>query len=472
MKSIIFLAIAFSFVLTSSCKKYVEVGSPSTSSDADIVFSSDATAAAVTTGIFFKMNVSPLFIINSGNSLSYFPELSADNLVLASGLSDLQTQMFYINGLSATTDQSQTYWGSFYSAIYITNTVIEGASKSNNLSKEVKDQVLGEAYFMRAFFYFYLVNLYGDVPLVLSTAYRETADIGRTAKAEVNQRIVSDLLHAEELLNEQYVDATLRAFTLDRLRPNKYAARALLARQYLFMGDYVNADKYSSTVIENVTDYQVIPPDQVFLKNSKETIWALQPLTAGQNTKEAQLYIIPNTGPDFGHPAYLSQTLINSFENDDERKEVWVDSVEVNGQVYAYPSKYKIVNVGEPVNEYGIVLRLAEQYFIRSEARLRQGNILAAQEDLNVIRQRSGLAATAASSEEDMLNAILHERNVELFAEYGHRWFDIKRTGKIQDVMLAAATFKGTVWEPEFEWYPVPASEIQKNPNLFQNSGY
>jgi len=127
--------------------------------------------------------------------------------------------------------------------------------------------------------------------------------------------------------------------------------------------------------------------------------------------------------------------------------------------------------------EYDIVLRLAEQYLIRAEARAKQNNLTgtgSAIIDLNVIRNRAGLSDTTITVQENMLNAILLERRKELFTEWGHRWFDLKRTGKIDAVMQAYAPVKGTTWESYKSLYPIAQKQIDLNPGMAgqQNPGY
>ncbi len=119
-----------------------------------------------------------------------------------------------------------------------------------------------------------------------------------------------------------------------------------------------------------------------------------------------------------------------------------------------------------------MVLRLAEQYLIRAEARAETGDLTGALDDLNVIRSRAGLANSTASTQEEILAAILHERQTELFTEWGHRWLDLKRTGNVDDVMPTVAAEKGGSWETTDQFYPVPLSEIDRNPNLTQTPGY
>jgi hypothetical protein len=168
----------------------------------------------------------------------------------------------------------------------------------------------------------------------------------------------------------------------------------------------------------------------------------------------------------------LSDSLVYNFDLGDLRALHWIDSISVSGITYYYPWKYKLNYTGAPPVEYPMVLRLAEQYLIRSEARAQQGNLNGAAADLNAIRTRAGLPNTAAVTQQDFLNAIYRERRFELFTEYGHRWLDLIRTGNVNAVMGVVTPEKGGIWVPTDSLYPLPLTEIKADPNLTQNPGY
>ncbi len=148
---------------------------------------------------------------------------------------------------------------------------------------------------------------------------------------------------------------------------------------------------------------------------------------------------------------------------------------------YYYPFKYKVRIPSSIIeSEYLMIFRLAEQYLIRSEARIHLGKISDGVADINLIRDRSRETSSAEVpdplplispnlTQEEALMFVLHERRVELFAEWGHRWLDLKRT-KLADFTLS--TIKGVNWQVTDTLYPVPQSEINKNKNLIQNDGY
>ena len=115
-----------------------------------------------------------------------------------------------------------------------------------------------------------------------------------------------------------------------------------------------------------------------------------------------------------------------------------------------------------------MVIRLAEQYLIRAEARAQQNKLGEAKTDLDVLRNRAGLPGTTASTQSQILNAVLHERQVELFSEMGHRWIDLKRTGQIDAIL----SVEKTGWNTNASLYPIQLSQLEANLNLKQNPGY
>lgn len=136
------------------------------------------------------------------------------------------------------------------------------------------------------------------------------------------------------------------------------------------------------------------------------------------------------------------------------------------GADYYYPFKYKQKRPSK-TEEYSII-RLAEVYLIRAEANAKSNHLLEALSDLNTIRIRAGLPEITTQSQEEVLLAIEKERQVELFCEWGNRWFDLIRTGRAAIVLSAGKPN----WNSSAVRYPIPQSEIDANRSLTQNDGY
>lgn len=440
----------------SACKKMVEVKAPVTQLVTETVFKNDASAVAAQLAIYAQMEADGL-----PYNMAVATGLSADECINYSPSPDY-TEL-YTNGLTSVNAATNALWTSFYKYVYEANAVLEGIVQAATLSAGVKKQLEGEAKFVRAFCHFYLVNLFGAVPVLASTDFRVNAVSGRQPASQVYQAIIQDLKEAALLLGDNYVSGA-NIPTTERTRPNKWAAIALLARAYLYNKNWPEAETAATAVIGQSAHYGLVPRlNEVFLKNSPEAIWQLMPVIPGYNSIEGASFILKTT------PSLVSLTpdLVNSFEPGDGRKGAWIDSMTVAGTTYRFPYKYKVYQNAAALTEYSMLQRLAEIYLVRAEARSRQGKLPEAQNDLNAIRNRAGLPNTTAANPADIMDAILQERRVELFTEMGHRWLDLKhmeKTGLLQA--------KGTGWREQASLYPIPQAELNLNPNLTQNPGY
>lgn len=464
--------IAFCVVVFCGCNKLVEVGSPTQNTNQGNVYNNDANAIAVLNGIYATMSSKSLPDGSSINSfMTFYSGLSADEYTLFDGTTNDGFSAYYRNDLIS--GSTPSLWLPTYSIIFTINSAIEGLSGENSLSANVKKQLLGEAKFLRALHCFYLVNLYGDVPLPVSTDYKVNSILARSPIEDVYNLIIADLKEAEDLLSDDFVGVDAVSTTTERVTPNKWAAKALLARTYLYKKDYTNAIALATEVINNNTLFELVDLNSAFLMNNREAIWQLQPVNLGWNTEDGHLFVIPETGLSDSYPVYLSDLLLNSFEVGDERRKQWVDSVTVDGVVYHYPSKYKSANLDDPITEYENVFRLAEMYLVRSEANANVNDISSAIRDLNVIRNRASLGNySGMENQTSIIAAILHEKRIEFFSEWGHRWLDLKRTGIVDGVMSGVTANKGGTWNSYDQLYPVPLTEMANDRYLKQNEGY
>lgn len=457
------------FCSLGACKKILSVESPDMNFNGENIFQNDETAIAALTGIFTVMSNDA--ITGPGiTSLSLLNGLLADELQLNNNGSVDLTQ-FYKNDLTSRNIANQ-HWNTFYKLIYMANACIDGLSQSSSLTPAVRQQLTGEAKFVRAFCYFYLINIYGDVPLLTTTQYQVNGIANRNDQLDVWNQVISDLLEARSLLSDHYLDATLLSITNERVRPNTWAASALLARCYLYTGDFSSAQREAQRVIDAADLYQLNALPEAFIKNSTETVWALQPVGFGINTQDAQLFVLPENGPDAVHPVSLDTALMNQFEDGDLRRTSWIDSVVAEGHTYFFAAKYKIAQFNAPVDEYPVVLRLSEQYLISAEAHIQMGNFTAAADALNAVRNRAGLARTSAFTATELLSAVMRERRLEFFTEWGHRWFDLKRLDQLNIIMLDKTAMKGGQWDSHDQLLPIPFGDISTNPRLEQNPGY
>lgn len=492
MKRIIHISASFNGLLivcllaisTTGCKKYLEIPLPATKIAAEGAYSTDRSSAATVNNILATLTNGPFF--NGASSIGYTTGLYTDEFSNINP-NNPTNLAYYTDAVVAA--NTGAMWSTLYKQIYNANLTIEGVTASNTLT--YKQQWLGEAYFLRALCYFYLTNYYGDVVIATSSDYTINKDLARSPKTEAYKLIVADLIRAQGLLSNDYKDAT-GITTTSKGRPNKLTATALLARTYLYTGDWVNAEAQANSVISSGT-YTLLPAtdiDKVFLAASAETIFNFVSTTFNQdyNAYNANMLpVIPYNNLSWnGIAASVSPSLLGAFEKnavtlaDDRRKTYWLRASTMSAstttpvvpaQVRYFPNKYKSTVIGA---ENIVMFRLAEQYLIRAEARAMQNNLTGAEADIDMIRNRAGLTAGTAGSQADMIKAIMQERRIEFFSEEGNRFFDLKRTGTIDAVMNVVAPAKGVgaKWNSFKQYFPITSTDVLANPKLTQTPGY
>lgn len=483
MKNIIRIYVIALLAATTGCAKFVELDPPVNSISDATAYTTNATATSVITAILYNMTVNTDFV-HGVSGVGLLTGMGSDELkYYQASQANLE---FARNSLLADNSYVLSIWVRCYKLIYAANAAIEGVTASPTISEPVKRQLTGEAKFLRAFCYFYLVNLYGDVPVPVTTDYKLNITLPRKPVQDVYQQIIQDLKDAQALLENEYLSAT-NAVTADRVRPNKFAATALLARAYLYAGDWANAESSATEVINQTGTYKLEENmNETFLVRSKEAIWQLGLAANGSgiNTWDGNILII-RTSPVTGYPGLALSASQMDVLAGDKRQASWTDLFAADGTTYPYPFKYKVYQAAgnSPTTEHTMVLRLAEQYLIRAEARAMQGRISGTDggvADINAVRSRAEQTGVSATTLPEFMLALERERRLELFTEMGHRWFDIKRwkgfsntaITRADEIMPAIAAAKGGVWKPEYKLWPIPASELNVNVNLTPNPGY
>lgn len=445
-------------LLFMGCEDFLEVAEPFGEVNNTEVFEDETTATAAVTTLYGKMRDEVLL---SGNieGLSALMGVYSDEMKFY-GAGGAPMDSFYQHLVFSDDFMLENLWNQSYALIYMGNAALEGLEDSNTLNTEIKEQLRGEVLFIRALTYFYLVNLFGNVPFATSTNYEENRILSRMPVSEVYEHITMDLIEAKALLGANYISG-------ERTRANSSTVSALLSRIYLYSDQWNAAEMEASAVINNTSLYNLESEvANEFLKESTSAILQFKPKTEGGNTEEAITFIFESGPPPL---VSLDPQLIEEMEAGDKRQEFWIGEVTDGNATWYYPNKYKYnTNTGTSM-EYSIVFRLAEQYLIRAEARARLGNLLGALDDLNAIRNRAGLINTIATTQNEILEAILQERIHELFSEFGHRWFDLRRFGLANEIL---APIKPG-WKPTNVLLPIPENELLMNPNLSpQNPGY
>jgi starch-binding outer membrane protein, SusD/RagB family len=387
-------------------------------------------------------------------------------------------------------------WSQLYNAISKANIVMQKVPPISDpqLSTARRNQILGEASFLRAYHYYNLVKHWGGVPLVLETGSTDPAVVNkeRSTAAEVYNQIVSDLEFAVANLPDSYsADANV-----NKARATKGAANALLAKVWAQRSDrdYNRVLQYANAVISSpagyilLTDYNHLFDGNHY--NNAESILEIQYIGGPEANWGPQLLLPPSVSGDSWRKFVTpSHNLVNAFdaEGDAIRKSAsilfeeapWADefwSLQVNGDVpFAY--KWKSASGWASTNRQ-YILRLADIVLLKAEALNELGQLEAARTELNLVRSRVNLSAATAANQAEMRLAIENERRLEL-AQEGQRWDDLKRYERAVTVMnnLVEIDLRTNAPKPynmteQKLLLPIPQSERNRNPNLGQNEGY
>lgn len=382
-------------------------------------------------------------------------------------------------------------WEGFFRGVYRANLAINNIPPIN-MDEALKARLVGENKFLRAYYYFFLVRAFGHIPLITEALEPSEYLQNQVPAPEVYDVIIQDLTDAIAVLPEKSEYAPE-----DLGRATKGAARGLLAKVYLFLGDYANAEKYALEVI-NSGEYALYPDyEEIFRRegeNSSESIFEVQAVAleaggGGSQYNEVQgVRGTPNLGWGFNRP---SDALVAEYENGDPRLEATVlfvgeelpdgsavveDNPNIEGERYsqkAWQPEYPGGNNNGPGNIRR--LRYADVLLIAAEAANELGKPGDALMYLNMVRERarggdaSILPDVTTTDQAELRQAIWHERRVELAMEQ-HRYFDIVRQGRAAELLQAQG--KNFV-EGKHEDFPIPQTEIDlSGGRLVQNNGY
>jgi starch-binding outer membrane protein, SusD/RagB family len=445
----------------------------------------------------------------------YFKSASEVEAALAGAYSDFKNEYwqldYYVNGdaqsddayaggdnpdnfqideyrLDATNKNVSRDWAYLYSTIGKCNTILNNIETVTDpaLTSSRKEEIIGEAAFIRAFMYFQLVQLWGDVPLQLTEVKTISAEKldeiyavifpARSPQAEVYAQIIADL---ETALPRVRTTAPHKGYA------TKGAVNAVLAKVYATQEphNWAKVREYCDAVIAG--GYSLLPTYEALWdnanENSAESIFEIN-YTGGSSDGNWGVKIF--RGDDWKKFNLPGNDLLAAFdaEGDNIRKNASVVFADVSGKwsdphypQTQYPFINKWRNFQEGSDQNYIFIRLADILLLKAEALNELGDQGGAAVLVNQIRARVNLAPTGATSQADLRLAIAKERRLELAFE-AHRWFDLKRTGRAIEVMGKTIDHTGNpigyVLTPERLVWPVPQAELDKNSSLTQNPGY
>jgi hypothetical protein len=435
-------------ILASSCKKILDTEPELYVSETQSIVDKKSADAALT-GAYNTLSQSS----NQGVTFRYVVNLASDNLKWVGNTPT--NREFDVYDIFATNTRVAELWGSTYKTINIANNIIATIPVINDVtfSQADRNNSRGEAYFLRAYSYFDLVRLWGNVPIQTNPT-KTTADaqgVGNSTAAQVYKQVEQDLDSAEALLSS----------TVNRNRANKFTAKALKARLYLYQKDWVKAESYATELINNTANFKLVKPYNLFFasKNTTESIFEIDYTVNNKNSWATNWFASNITG---GKKELLPTDEFIAIAKDPnaggDRSALLLT---ISGVTYGNMN-FKLATGDDQV----YAIRIAEMYLIRAEAKAENAipDLTGALQDLNVIRSRANVPAIASVVDKnDLVNKILQERRIE-FAYESQRWFDLIRKGKAQTVL--------GITDANKLLFPIPKQQILVNPALVQNPGY
>ena len=441
---------------TIACEKFVETDFPNNQLATEMIFEDEKTADAALAGLYSGLWTGSVISGTSDGSGALLGTYSDDITCVFTSAGNAILDI-YNNQPLATNSTVSLVWTNAYQQIYMANSIIEGVERSKSLSESAKDRIKGEALMIRSLIYFYLYQIYGEIPYTDTTDYVYNSTLNRMPKDQFLIKLETDISEAVNLLPTAYRNA-------ERIYINKVVGYVVLAKMKMLIGKWQEAEILCQTVIQN-PDY-VFQNDlsKVFQKTGKHIIWQLKPKNNTDPTNEALLYNFVSAPTSF----VLNPDLINSFSMGDLRRQQYFVAVVFGSQTNYKQTKYKVTTTTNST-EYSVIYRLEDVYLMLAESLMKQNKTAQAVPFINYTRQRAGLTAlTTSISQSQAMEEIKNERRKEFFAEHGNRFLDLKRWGQLDQLKPVKVNWKATN-----QFFPLPQKEMLLNMNLTpQNDGY
>lgn len=486
-----YFTIAALSLLAIACSKDFLTKSPEDSINTSNFFQTESDAITAINGAYQPLQWPKLY-----NMRMWTPDIMAGNSIVGAGggTDGIETQD-QANFVTTSDNQGVLdLWRGPWPGILRCNIILQKIP-GMSISESVKNRAMGEAYFLRANYYFILVRFFGDVPLTLKPV--EPGDDlrpFRTPKSDVYTQIISDLNQAITMLpaKEQYTGSDIG-------RASKGSAVGMLAKVYLTLGDWQKTADLCDQVKSLGYSLNANYADNfnTATENSKESLFEVQFVSdAGMgfwNNENQSSWLSTFTGPrgsnfvaggwGWNQP---TQEFMDAYETGDVRKNVTVlyeGGPKFDGNDYkkSYSTTgYNLRKFLVPLSQVSSydnsplnfpVLRYADVLLMKAEALNELGRTAEAVTPLNEVRARAGLGSVAVLTKDAFREKVLHERRMELAFE-GLRWFDLIRINNGQyGIDFLKSIGKSNV-SSKYLLFPVPQKERDTNPNLTQNPGY
>ncbi len=485
MKKTLYILIIFIAAAVQSCEKFLDLKPVSQSIAIEnlvadsLIYKNASELEAALAGVYddFRNEYFELDYFVNGDAQSDDSYAGADNPA------NFQLDEYAID---ATNTNVSRDWEYLYGAIGKANSVFNNVDATPGVDEARKEQIRAESAWIRAYMYFQAVQLWGDVPLQLTEVTSISAELlpeiypqlfpARASMADVFAKIISDL---EIAAAHAPISAPHKGYV------TKGAANAMLAKVYATLEpkQWDKVNQYCDAVIAG--GYSLLPEYDMLWnnenENSAEAIFEINYEGTPQSGNWGASMFRGLDWKKFNTP---SNDLVAAFdaEGDQIRKEASIIFLDVSGKwsdpywpqiTFPFVNKYRIFT-GNSSQNY-IFLRLADILLLKAEALNESGDLAGAAALVNQIRSRVNLPNTTAGDKASMKLAIEKERRLELAFE-GHRWYDLKRTGRALEVLNNVKGPNGSslgyvVTESKLLW-PIPQAEMDKNTKLTQNEGY
>lgn len=444
MKNLIYILLIFFSITFIGCNKFLDV-QPKASISGENIIIDETSANAALNGVYSALRT---YYSVDFQSIAY---LSGDNIQWTGSQS--QVQEFINHQVNAENATITSTWKGIYVAINRANQVIKNVEELGNdvIAESVRNRIAGEAHFIRALAYFDLVRTWGGVPLITQPTLEATDNTGipRSTSEETYAQVLADLELAEQLLPE----------TTNRFQATRKTVWALKARYYLYNKNWQEAENYATRLINDHANYELLKPYHAFfadgITGTRESVFELFYNANELNPHRGQWQPQQNGGTIQWAPNNTFVNLVNDSAIGGSRNAL----VAKDNQNRWYGNLY----YRSPATDPTYVIRIAELYLIRAEARAALGLLEEGQTDLNAVRNRAGIVNAATASVTDLLLAVENERRLEFGLE-AHRWFDLVRTNRAAVVL--------NITDPNKFLMPLPAEQLLVDGALKQNPGY
>lgn len=490
MKRIFQILLAFAFLTIAGCKKYLDKV-PLDSVNTSNFWKTPEDAISAINGAYQPLQWPKLY-----NLRIWTTDIWAGNSVTGAGggTDGIETQD--IANFVTSTDNAAALdiWRGPAPGILRCNLVLQNVP-TMDIEPGLKNRILGEAKFLRGLYYFILVRLFGDVPLItVPQTPQDDLRPARTPKDQVYEQIIKDFSEAIDLLPPKSAYSGS-----DIGRASKGAAMGMLAKVYLTLGQYQKTADLCQSIagMGYALNEDYSDNFNPLTKNSKESLFEVQyygkTKASFWDNENQSSWVSTFTGPrnsNFVGGGYgwnqPTQEFVDSYEPGDVRKDktiLYEGCPPFDGQEYKSSYSYTGYNVRKFLVPKSIspdydtnpanfpVLRYADVLLMWAEALNELGKTDQAEGPLNEVRERAGLDDLNGLTQEQCRTRIIHERRMELAFE-GQRWFDLIRINNGQYALDFLHSIGKTNASSKYLLLPIPQKERDANPNLTQNTGY